>query len=50
MTKKSPSRHHRATLLGCIFATKAYIDDWKKAYKATMSPADVLTIWWTSAY
>jgi len=28
--KKSPSRHHRTTLLGCIFATKTYIDNRKK--------------------
>jgi len=30
MTQKSPSRHRRTTLLGCIFATKAYIDNRKK--------------------
>jgi len=30
--KKSPSRHHRATLLGCIFATKVYIDNRKKSF------------------
>jgi len=28
--KKSPSRHHSTTLLGCIFTTKACIDNWKK--------------------
>ena len=28
--KKSPSRHHRATLSGHIFATKAFIDNRKK--------------------
>jgi len=28
--KKSPSRHHRTTLSGCIFATKACIDNQKK--------------------
>jgi len=28
--KKSPSRHHRTTLSGCIFATKACIDIRKK--------------------
>jgi len=28
--KKSQSRHHRTTLLGYIFATKARIDNWKK--------------------
>ena len=28
--QKSPSGHHRTTLLGYIFATKARIDNWKK--------------------
>jgi len=28
--KKSPSEHHRTTLSGCISATKARIDNWKK--------------------
>jgi len=28
--KKSPSAHHRTTLSGCIFATKACIDNRKK--------------------
>jgi len=28
--KKSQSAHHRTTLLGYIFATKARIDNWKK--------------------
>jgi len=31
--KKSPSRHHRTTLLGCIFATKSCIDNRKKLVK-----------------
>jgi len=31
--KKSPSRHHRTTLSGCIFATKARIDNRKKVVK-----------------
>ena len=30
IVKKSPSGHHRATLSGCIFATKARIDNRKK--------------------
>jgi len=30
-TKKSPSVHYRTNLLGYIFATKAHIDNWKKA-------------------
>ena len=29
-TKNSPSRHHCIILSGCIFATKACIDNWKK--------------------
>ena len=29
-TQKLPSRHHHTTLLGCIFTTKAYIDNRKK--------------------
>jgi len=48
--KKSPSRHHRTTLLGHIFATKACIDNRKKNCKAAISPLHVPTIWWTSAY
>jgi len=31
--KKSPSAHHHTTLLGCIFATKARINNWKKLVK-----------------
>jgi len=30
IAKSSPSAHHRTTLSGCIFATKACIDNWKK--------------------
>ena len=30
MTQKSPSAHHRTTFSGCIFATKACIDNRKK--------------------
>jgi len=33
IAKKSPSGHHPTTLLGYIFATKAYIDHPKKAFK-----------------
>jgi len=29
MAKNSPSRHHHTTLSGCIFATKACINNWK---------------------
>jgi len=31
--QKSPSGHHRTTLSGCIFATKAHIDNRKKFVK-----------------
>jgi len=30
IAKKSPSRHHHTTLLGCVFTTKACIDNRKK--------------------
>jgi len=33
IAKKSPSGHHRTTLSGCIFATKAYTDNRKKTVK-----------------
>jgi len=33
LAKKSPSGHHRTTLSGHIFATKACIDNWKKLVK-----------------
>jgi len=33
--KKSPSAHHRTTLSGYIFATKARIDNWKKTLKSS---------------
>jgi len=33
MAKKSQSGHHRTTLLGYIFTTKAHIDSWKKVVK-----------------
>jgi len=49
--KKLPSRHHRTTLSGYIFAIKARIDNRKKktCYSA-VHPPHVLTTWWTSAY
>jgi len=31
--------HHRTTLSGYIFATKARIDDWKKVFKQQYLPA-----------
>jgi len=46
--KKSPSRPQHTTLLGCIFATKACIDNWKKTCYAAMSPPHVLVIWQSS--
>jgi len=36
--QKSPSGHHRTTLLGYIFATKARIDNWKKTVKQQYLP------------
>jgi len=30
IAKNSPSGHHRTTLSGYIFASKACIDNWKK--------------------
>ena len=43
--KNSPSGHHRTTLSGYIFATKACIDNRKKSlFNISISPS-VLTIW-----
>jgi len=36
--QNSPSVHHRTTLLGYIFATKAHIDSWKKLVKQQCFP------------
>ena len=36
--KKSPSRHHRTTMSGYIFATKACIDNRKKLLNINVSP------------
>jgi len=33
IAKNSPSGHHRTTLLGYIFATKAHIDNRKNLFK-----------------
>jgi len=38
MTQKSPSAHHCTTLSGCIFATKAHIDNRKKLVKQQYLP------------
>jgi len=48
--KKSPSGHHRTTLSGYIFATKACIDNQKKNCSTAVSPPHVPTIRRTSAY
>jgi len=40
---KSPSGHHRTSLSGYIFATKARIDNLKKPCQAAISPPDVAT-------
>jgi len=38
VVKKSPSGHHRTTLSGYIFATKARIDNRKKLLRSNISP------------
>jgi len=38
MTQKSPYRPHRTTLSGCIFATRACIDNRKKIIKQQYLP------------
>ena len=50
IAKKSPSGHHRTTLWGYVFATKACIDDRKKKLVKQQYVLDVPTIWWTSAH
>jgi len=42
--KKSPSGHHRTTLSGYIFASKARIDNQKNSLNSNVSP-HVLTNW-----
>jgi len=37
ISKNSPSGHHRTIFSGCIFATKAYIDNWKKMLNSNIS-------------
>jgi len=38
MANNSPSAHHRTTLSGCIFATKAHIDNRKNVFKQQYLP------------
>jgi len=38
IAKNSPSGHHRTTLLGYVFATKAYIDNRKRLLNSNTSP------------
>jgi len=38
ITKKSLSGHHRTTLSGYVFATKAHIDNRRKNFKQPISP------------
>ena len=45
--QKSPSGHHRTTLSGYIFATKACIGNRRKTSSAAIRPPHVLTIWRT---
>jgi len=46
--QKSPSGHHRTTLSGYIFATKARINNRKKKLVKQQYLLHVLTIWWTA--
>jgi len=48
--KKLPSAHHRTTLSGYIFATKACFDNRKKSVKQQYLLHTLLIIWWTSAH
>ena len=45
-----PSGHHRTIWSGCIFATKAHIDNRKKNLLRSNMSSTCPTIWWTSAY
>jgi len=38
IAKNSPSGHHRTTLSGCIFATKAYVANLKTVLNSDISP------------
>jgi len=49
IAKNSPSGHHRTTLTGYIFATKARIDIRQRPLKQQYLPQISPTIWWTSA-
>jgi len=49
--KNLASAHHRTTLSGYIFATKASVDNRKKhLVNSNISSTRPLTIWWTSAH
>jgi len=45
--QKSPSGHHRTTLSGYIFATKARIDNWKLNF-GPLAAEIVSLVWGTS--
>jgi len=47
MMQKLPSEHHRTTLSGYTFTTKACINNQQleKKLLAAISPPDVLTVW-----
>ena len=49
IAKKSPSGHRRTTLSGCIFATKARVDNRKTNLLSSDMSSTRLIIWWTSA-
>jgi len=50
IAKNWPSGHHRTTFWGCIFATKARIDNRKNMLNSNVSPTCRRKIWCTSAY
>jgi len=50
IAKNSPSECHRTTLSGCIFATKAHIDNRKKLVKQQYLLHMSFTICRTSAH
>jgi len=50
IAKNLPYWHHRTTLSGCIFATKACIDNRKKNLLNSNISSTCPRIWWTSTH
>jgi len=50
IAKKSPSGHHRTTLSGYVFATKAPVDNRKKNFLNNNTSSTMMIIRWTSAH